>query len=189
MAIIYPYFLKSVISVHDRLVQNVPYPFFDPACVRYEVLRAVLYQNQDPETVIREFGITEYEFWKSRSAFFKYGTAGLIGIDSKKITEDFPTEAERMIFVLKSARPWIPATKMTTLLKGFNHDFPVRLIRQRILRMGARNQSLQKYRLRCPESENNYTCPITGNVFNRKKRVFPRNRQIANTARSFSNAE
>lgn len=129
MAIIFPHFLRTIISVHDNLNQNIPYPFFDPACVRYEALRAVSYDMEYPETVISKFGITEYEFRKSRSAFFRHGTAGLVGLDSKKIIEDFPTEVERMIFVLKSARPWIPATKMTTLLKGFNHDFPVRLVR------------------------------------------------------------
>ncbi len=129
MAIIYPHFLRTIISVHDRLSQNIPYPFFDQACIRYEVLRAVLYGKKDPETVIQKFGITEYEFRKSRLAFLKHGTAGLIGTDSKQLVEPFPTEAERMVFVLKNARPWIPATKMTTLLKGFNHNFPVRIIR------------------------------------------------------------
>ena len=129
MAIIYPHFLRTIISVHERLCQNVPYPFFDPACVRYEVLRAVLHDREYPETVIPKFGITEYEFRKSRSAFLRHGTVGLVGTDSKKLVEAFPTEAERMVFVLKSARPWIPATTMTTLLKGFNHDFPVRIVR------------------------------------------------------------
>ena len=129
MAIIYPHFLKTIISVHDSLGQNIPYPFFDMACVRYEALRAVSHEKKDPETVLAKFGLTEYEFRKSRSAFRKHGTAGLVGVDSKKLVEAFPTEAERMVFVLKSARPWIPATKMTTLMKGFNHDFPLRIVR------------------------------------------------------------
>ena len=113
MAIIYPHFLRTITSVHDNLGQDIPYPFFDPACVRYEVLRAVLHQKEEPKIAIAKFGITEYEFRKSRFEFLRHGTAGLIGTDSKKILEDFPAEAERMVFVLKSARPWIPATKMT----------------------------------------------------------------------------
>ena len=129
MAIIYPHFLRKITSVHDNLGQDIPYPFFDPACVRYEVLRAVLHQKEEPKIAIAKFGITEYEFRKSRFEFLRHGTAGLIGTDSKKILEDFPAEAERMVFVLKSARPWIPATKMTILLKGFDYDFPLKLVR------------------------------------------------------------
>jgi len=31
----------------------------------------------------------------------------LIGIESQQLTEDLPLEVERMVFVLKKARPWI----------------------------------------------------------------------------------
>jgi len=34
-----------------------------------------------------------------------------------------------MIVVLKKARPWIPATKMVTLLKGFDHDIDLLTMR------------------------------------------------------------
>ena len=53
----------------------------------------------------------------------------MVGIESQQLTEDLPLEVERMVFVLKKARPWIPATKMVLILKGFNYDVSLPLMR------------------------------------------------------------
>jgi hypothetical protein len=73
--------------------------------------------------------LTEYAYRKTLSAFQQYGTAALIGIDSQQLTEPFPLEVERMVFVLKKARAWIPATKMVLIIKGFNYDVSLALMR------------------------------------------------------------
>ena len=52
-------------------------------------------------------------------AFGSFGVAGLIGLGSKQLREDLPVEVERKVYVLKAARPWIPATKMVLILAGF----------------------------------------------------------------------
>ena len=129
MAVIYPHFLQSILNVHENLGNQIPYPFFDNACIRYEALRSVLLDGSTIQTVIEKYGLTEYVYRKSLSAFQQYGTAGLIGIDSQQLTEDLPLVVERMIFVLKKARPWIPATKMVLIIKGFNHDVSLSLMR------------------------------------------------------------
>ena len=59
----------------------------------------------------------------------RYGVCGLIGIDSKRITENLPVDVERKIFTLKKARSSIPATKMVTILKGFNHNLSLSFMR------------------------------------------------------------
>ncbi len=41
MAVIYPHFLQSILTVHDRMESGIAYPFFDSACACYEALRAV----------------------------------------------------------------------------------------------------------------------------------------------------
>lgn len=122
MAIIYPNFLGTILKVHDNLQNQIPYPFFDPACVRYEALRTVLVDGVTIQSVIEKFGITDYGYRSSLTAFEKYGTAGLIGLESQRLTESISIEAERMVYVLKKARPWIPATKMVILLQGFDHS-------------------------------------------------------------------
>ena len=103
--------------------------FFDNACIRYEALRSVLVEGTSIQTVIEKYNLTEYAYGKSFSAFHQYGTPGLIGLDSKQLTEVLPIEVERMVFVLKEARPWIPATKMILIIKGFNYDVSLLLMR------------------------------------------------------------
>jgi hypothetical protein len=129
MAVIYPHFLQSILKVHENLHHNIAYPFFDPACIYYEALRSVSVDGDGIQSVIQKYGLTEYTYRKSSLAFQQYGTAGLIGLDSHQVIEDLPVEVERMVFVLKKARPWIPATKMAIILKGFNHDVSVSLMR------------------------------------------------------------
>lgn len=129
MPVIYPHFLQVILNVHENIQNQIPYPFFDNACIRYEVLRSVLVDGTNIQTIIDKYGLTEYAYRKSYSAFHQYGTAGLIGIDSKQLTQDLPIEVERMVFVLKKARPWIPATKMVLIIKGFNYDVSLSLIR------------------------------------------------------------
>ena len=104
MAVIYPHFLQSILNVHENLGNQIPYPFFDNACIRYEALRSVLLDGSTIQTVIEKYGLTEYVYRKSLSAFQQYGTAGLIGIDSQQLTEDLPLVVERMIFVLKKSQ-------------------------------------------------------------------------------------
>ena len=129
MAIIYPFFLKSILKINDNCMNNIPYPYFDPACVRYEVLRSIYIDGNGVDYSLKMYDITEYEYRKSLSLFNKYGVIGLIGIDSKEIIEDIPVEAERMIYILKQSRPHIPATKMVILMKGFMYEIPLSLMR------------------------------------------------------------
>lgn len=129
MAVIYPHFLQSILKVHENLHNNIAYPFFDPACVYYEALRSVTVDGARLQSVIEKYGLTDYTYRKSLLAFQRYGSVGLIGLDSHQVTEDLPIEVERKIFVLKKARPWIPATKMVVILKGFNHEVSVSLMR------------------------------------------------------------
>jgi len=129
MAVIYPHFLRSILKVHENIQNKIPYPFFDNACIHYEALRSVLVDGNNIQTVIDKYGLTDYAYRKSFSAFHQFGTPGLIGLDSKQLTEDLPIEVERMVFVLKKARSWIPATKMILIIKGFNYDVSLSLIR------------------------------------------------------------
>ena len=41
MAVIYPRFLQTILNVHENIHNQIPYPFFDNACIRYEALRSV----------------------------------------------------------------------------------------------------------------------------------------------------
>ena len=91
MAVIYPRFLQAILNVHENIHNQIPYPFFDNACIRYEALRSVLVDGTNIQTIIDKYALTEYAYRKSYSAFHQYGTAGLIGIDSKQLTEDLPT--------------------------------------------------------------------------------------------------
>jgi hypothetical protein len=129
MAVIYPHFLRTILEVHDNLHNQIPYPFFDSACIRYEALRSVMVEGSSIQTVIEKYGLTEYTYRKSFSAFQNYGTPGLIGIDSQQLTEQLSVEVERMAFVLKKARAWIPATKMVLILKGFDYDVSLSVMR------------------------------------------------------------
>jgi len=122
MTVIYPHFLKNILAIHDDLHKNVSYPFFDPACLCYEVLRAVQVDGTDKPTVLRHYGLSEYAYQKSREAFQRGGVAGLVGLDSKRLSEDMPLEVERKVVVLKHGRAGIPATKMVMLLQGFDHE-------------------------------------------------------------------
>ena len=129
MAIIHPHFLRSILDINEKISNHIPYPFFDPACTRYEALRAYWIDCDTIEKVTQKYGLTEYEFRKSLSAFKQRGTAGLIGLASKQLTEELAIEVQRKVFVLKNARPWIPATKMAILVEGFNHHVSSKLIR------------------------------------------------------------
>lgn len=100
MAVIYPYFLRSILNVHNNIQDQISYPFFDPACKRYEALRSVFVDGLNYRQAMDKFGLTEYGYAKSQEAFQVYGVVGLIGLDSKHFTEDFPNEVERMVFVL-----------------------------------------------------------------------------------------
>ena len=124
MAVIYPHFLRTILAVHDRIRSGVAYPFFDCACAHYEALRAVQLEGWEAPRAIEKYGLTEYGYRKALSAFTSGGVAGLIGLDSQRLIEELSVESERMVFVLKEARPWIPATKMRLILQGFGHDIP-----------------------------------------------------------------
>ena len=130
MAIIYSKFLTTILKVHENIQNNIPFPFFDPACIRYEALRTVMIDGESNSTAMNKFGLTDYEYRKSSTAFNSYGTPGLMGLAVKKMVEDFSIENERMVIVLKKARHSLPATKMVTILKGFNKDIPLSLMRQ-----------------------------------------------------------
>ena len=129
MAVIYPYFLKTILDIHENIQNQIPYPYFDSACIYYEALRTVNVDGKSVATSIQSYGLTEYAYHKSHKAFQQYGVAGLIGIDSKQLTEEMSVDVERVVFVLKKARPWIPATKMVTILKGFDYDIELSLMR------------------------------------------------------------
>ena len=105
MAVIYPHFLHTILRVHESIRDQIPYPFFDNACIRYEALRSARVEGASIQTVIEKYGLTDYAYRQSVSAFQQHGTAGLIGIDSQQLTEDLPIEVERMVFVLKKAKP------------------------------------------------------------------------------------
>ena len=122
MAIIYNPFLQKILSIHDNITGNTGYPFFDPACQLYEALRAVMIDQKPLSSVLDKFAISNYQYKQAASVFKKGGVLCLIGLAFDELVRPFPNDAERMIFVLKKARPWIPATKMVTLLKGFDHD-------------------------------------------------------------------
>lgn len=129
MAVIYPHFLASILKVHDALEQQMRYPFFDPACASYETLRAVISKGIPLANAIEQFGLTAYGYRHALQRFYQQGVAGLIGLSSKQLVEQLPVEVERKVFVLKSARPWIPATKMVLILAGFGIEVPLPLMR------------------------------------------------------------
>lgn len=85
MAVIYPHFLQTLLNVHQNLRNQIPYPFFDNACILYECLRSVLVDENNIHTIVDQYGLTEYAYRKSLSVFQQCGTAGLIGIDSQPI--------------------------------------------------------------------------------------------------------
>ena len=80
--------------------------------------------------VFEKFGITEYQYRKALTAFRDGGTIKLIGIAYPQLTEPLDSVAERMVYVLKKARPSIPATKMVTILHGFGHKIDLSLMRR-----------------------------------------------------------
>lgn len=129
MSVIYPFFLSEILQVHQNISEQIAYPFFDPACIKYEALRAVAVDNLNTNSAINKFGISEHEYKKARQSFYKNGTYGLIGNNAKQLTEPLDVEIERMVYVLKKARPEFPATKMSILLQGFGHDLKVGFIR------------------------------------------------------------
>jgi hypothetical protein len=130
MAVIISGFLHHLLNVHDNIKDQMSYPFFDTSCVYYEALRSVMVDKEDKNAVLEKYGLTEYGFRKSIVAFQRYGLAGLITLGFKQITEEFPIDIERMIVVLKHARCFIPATKMVTILEGFNHSVSVSQMRR-----------------------------------------------------------
>jgi hypothetical protein len=129
VAVIYSQFLRSILHVHEQRRAPLPYPFFDPACVRYEALRAGLHDQRRQSEIVEQYGLTDYAYRSAQAAFEQWGTAGLIGLGVKHLTEPLPAEVERQVFVLKAARPWIPATKMVLILKGFGHVVALDLMR------------------------------------------------------------
>jgi hypothetical protein len=122
MAVLSPHFLHSVLTCHENLQQQIPYPHFDPACVRYEALRLRAVEGASLEAVIETFGLSAYELHKSAAAFARCGVAGLMGLASRALTEPLDLEVERMAYVLKQARPSLPATQMVLILEGFHHS-------------------------------------------------------------------
>jgi hypothetical protein len=145
MSVIYPFFLSEVLQVNQSLENKVAYPFFDPACQRYEALRSVAIDGSSIQEAIDKFRFTEYEYRKSVEKFEQYGVYGLIGINAKQIIEPLDIGIERMIYVLKKGRPYFPATKMHILLRGFNLDIGVDLIRHHFASYGLA-QGTKEYR-------------------------------------------
>ncbi len=129
MAVLYPFFLNTILRVHELLQQDVVYPFFDPACRLYETLRAVRQEGSAVLPALDRFAITEHGYRTGLRAFEKSGVAGLVGLDARQLVEDFPVEVERKAFVLRSARPSMPATKMVMILKGFGIEVSVTQMR------------------------------------------------------------
>jgi len=129
MTVIYSSFLREIINTHDLLSQNAAYPFFDRACLRYEAIRATLVDLKPLSSIFETFGITEYQYRQALGAFRKGGVANLIGLSFPKLIEPLHIEAERMIYVLKKARPSIPATKMVLILQGFGLKIDLSLMR------------------------------------------------------------
>jgi hypothetical protein len=70
MAVIYPHFIQTILRVHENLRNQIPYPFFDEACIRYEALRSVLIEENSIPTVSDKFGLTEYAYRKTLSQLF-----------------------------------------------------------------------------------------------------------------------
>lgn len=122
MAVLSPHFLRSILTCHENLQQQIPYPFFDPACVRYEALRLRAVEGASSEETRERFGLSEYELRHSAAAFARCSVVGLIGLTSRALTEPLDPEVERMAFVLKHARPSLPATQMVLILEGFHHS-------------------------------------------------------------------
>ena len=60
MAVLSPHFLRSILTCHENLQQQIPYPFFDPACVRYEALRLRAVEGASPEEITERFGLSAY---------------------------------------------------------------------------------------------------------------------------------
>lgn len=86
--------------------------------------------RQEPlSEVFEKYGLTEYHYRKALATFRKGGVAALIGNSFPKLTEPFDPEAERMIYVLKNALPWIPATKMVIILQGFGFEIDTSVMR------------------------------------------------------------
>lgn len=119
MTVIYSPFLREILNTHDLLAQNTSYPFFDPACRRYEAIRSALVDRKPLSSIFETLGITEYQYRQALAAFRKGGVTSLIGTSLPQLTEPLDIETERMVYVLKKARPWIPATKMVLILEGF----------------------------------------------------------------------
>jgi hypothetical protein len=130
MAVLAPHFLRSILTCHEHLQQQIPYPFFDPACVRYEALRLRAVEGASREEAMERFGLSDYELRQSAAAFARCGVAGLIGLASRALTEPLDLEVERMAFVLKQARPALPATQMVLILEGFQHPVPLDTMRR-----------------------------------------------------------
>ncbi len=74
MAVIYPHFLHTILRVHESIRDQIPYPFFDNACIRYEALRSAWVEGESIQTVIEKYGLTDYVYRKSVSAFQQHGT-------------------------------------------------------------------------------------------------------------------
>ena len=79
MAVIYPHFLHTILRVHESIRDQIPYPFFDNTCIRYEALRSAWVEGASIQTVIEKYGLTDYAYRKGVSAFQQHGAAGLIG--------------------------------------------------------------------------------------------------------------
>ena len=117
-------------SGESRVSQGMQYPFFDPACRKYEAIRAVEVDGLSVEEAFGRFGLTLYEWRRSRVRFAVHGLSGLIGLKFDALVEPLALEIERMVFVIRQARPTFPATKMVTLLKGFGKTIPLDLMRR-----------------------------------------------------------
>ena len=90
MTVIYPYFLRSILTVHENIRNQMPYPFFDPACTFYEALRSVAVDGKSTQEAMDKFGLSEYGYNKAQEAFNGLGTIGLIGLDARQFVEDLP---------------------------------------------------------------------------------------------------
>lgn len=130
MGVIVSRFIRQSLKTHGLLLQGLEYPFFDSACRKYEALRAVSVDGITVTKALNRFGLTEYEWRRSRTAFGSHGVAGLIGLDCDTLLDALDIETERMVFVLKQARPSIPATRMMTILQGFGIAVPLGLMRR-----------------------------------------------------------
>jgi len=75
VAIIYNPFLQKILNVHDQITGSSGYPFFDPACQLYEVLREVKIDHKPLASVLEKFAISFYQYKQANSAFNKGGGA------------------------------------------------------------------------------------------------------------------